>query len=60
MLNFARAYQKYIVQLKILKSLTKGNDITNHLKVSELIHDVTEACSTFNFSGLAAFENERV
>ena len=56
LLNFAKAYQKYIVQLKLLKSFTKS-EITNHLKVSELMHDITEACSLYNFSGLKAYEN---
>lgn len=60
MLNFAKAYQRYILHLKLLKSLTKSNEITNHLKVSELIKDITEACSLYNFSGLKAYENERV
>ena len=60
MLNFAKTYQKFILQLKLLKSLTRNVDIVNHLKVSELIHGITEACTLYNFSGLKVYENERV
>ena len=47
MLGFAKAYQKYIVQLKLLKALVanRGEDSSHCFKLSELIHDLEESCS---------------
>ena len=60
MLGFVKAYQKYVVQSKLLKSLVASSEDsiqTNSFKLSELVRDIIDICSNNDFSGIKAFES---
>lgn len=59
MLAFARGLQKFVVLSKMLRSLSKGGEMIHRLKTSEILRDISELCTTHDFSGIKLFENER-